>query len=52
MGPWKMILKAPGQGNTENFKKFWTFGPWWLSQSQNFGVINSKNNIFELIKIE
>ena len=46
-----MILKAPGQGNIENFKKYWTLGPWWLSQGQNFGVINSKNNIFELIKI-
>ena len=22
MGPWKMILKAPSQGNFENFKKF------------------------------
>ena len=36
------FLKVRGQGNIENFKKFWTLGPRWLSQSQNFEVINSK----------
>ena len=46
------FLKALGQGDIENFEKFWTLGTWWLSQSQNFEVINSKNIIFELIKRE
>ena len=36
------FFNASGQGNIENFKKFWTLGPRWLSQSQNFGVINSE----------
>ena len=38
------ILKAPGQGKIENFKKFWTLGPRWLSQSQKFELIKMNIN--------
>ena len=34
------FLKAPGQGKIENFKKFWTLGPMWLSESKEIEVIN------------